>query len=93
MSTFQMEMTETANILSFASARSFVILDEIGNNTCMYSECAILITDWSVGRGTSTLEGLAIAQATMEHIHDNIGLLYSIIVLCHLLSVQAVGPS
>ena len=32
MSTFQMEMTETANILSFASSRSFVILDEIGND-------------------------------------------------------------
>ena len=30
MSTFQMEMLETANILSFASSRSFVILDEIG---------------------------------------------------------------
>lgn len=30
MSTFHMEMAETANILSFASPRSFVILDEIG---------------------------------------------------------------
>ncbi len=30
MSTFQMEMTETANILSNATANSFVILDEIG---------------------------------------------------------------
>ena len=30
MSTFHMEMTETANILSTATPRSFVILDEIG---------------------------------------------------------------
>ena len=32
MSTFHMEMTETANILTTATPRSFVILDEIG--TC-----------------------------------------------------------
>ena len=30
MSTFHMEMTETANILSNATSQSFVILDEIG---------------------------------------------------------------
>ena len=30
MSTFHMEMTETANILTTATPRSFVILDEIG---------------------------------------------------------------
>ena len=30
MSTFHMEMAETANILSSASSQSFVILDEIG---------------------------------------------------------------
>lgn len=32
MSTFHMEMTETANILTMATPRSFVILDEIGMN-------------------------------------------------------------
>lgn len=49
-STFMVEMSELAGILHRASARSLVILDE-------------------VGRGTSTLDGLAIAQATLEYLH------------------------
>ncbi|BBK34810.1 DNA mismatch repair protein MutS [Stella humosa] len=50
-STFMVEMVETAAILNQATARSFVILDEIG-------------------RGTATHDGLAIAWATVEHLHD-----------------------
>lgn len=53
-STFMVEMSETALILNNASARSFVILDEIG-------------------RGTSTFDGLSIAWAVAEHLHDIIG--------------------
>ncbi|WP_158746488.1 DNA mismatch repair protein MutS, partial [Acidisphaera sp. L21] len=53
-STFLVEMLETAAILTQATERSLVILDE-------------------VGRGTSTHDGLAIAQATMEHLHDVVG--------------------
>lgn len=49
-STFMVEMSELSAILHGASARSLVILDE-------------------VGRGTSTLDGLAIAQAALEHLH------------------------
>jgi DNA mismatch repair protein MutS len=50
-STFMVEMVETAAILHLASARSLVILDEIG-------------------RGTATLDGLSIAWAAVEHLHD-----------------------
>ena len=50
-STFMMEMVETAAILSQATQRSFVILDEIG-------------------RGTASWDGLAIAWACTEHLHD-----------------------
>ncbi len=55
-STFMMEMTELADILSHATDRSLVILDE-------------------VGRGTSTADGLAIARAVTEYIHDELGAL------------------
>jgi DNA mismatch repair protein MutS len=53
-STFLVEMAETASILRQATARSLVVLDE-------------------VGRGTSTHDGLCIAQAVLEHLHDEIG--------------------
>ncbi|MCR5121786.1 MAG: DNA mismatch repair protein MutS [Ruminococcus sp.] len=54
-STFMVEMSEVADIVSHATKQSLVILDE-------------------VGRGTSTFDGISIAQAVCEYISGTKGL-------------------
>lgn len=53
LSTFMVEMTETAAMLEAATERSLVILDE-------------------VGRGTSTFDGMCLAQSILEHLLSDI---------------------
>ncbi|MFC4597970.1 DNA mismatch repair protein MutS [Cohnella hongkongensis] len=53
-STFMVEMKDIQIMTEQATARSLIIIDELG-------------------RGTSTDEGMAIAQAVIEYVHDHIG--------------------
>ncbi|MGH7666997.1 MAG: DNA mismatch repair protein MutS [Candidatus Dormibacteria bacterium] len=63
-STFMVEMEEMAQILAQSSARSLLVLDEIG-------------------RGTSTYDGMSIAQAILEHLHNHPGMARRVLFATH----------
>lgn len=68
-STFFIELSETKKILSEATPRSLVILDELG-------------------RGTSSYDGVAVAQAVLHHIASHIGCIGFFATHYHSLAVE-----
>ena len=68
MSTFMVEMTETATILNGATERSLVLLDEIGRGTSTYDGVSIA---WAV---TEHLHALGARTVFATHYHELVGL-------------------
>jgi DNA mismatch repair protein MSH6 len=68
-STFFVELAETKKILSEATPRSLVILDELG-------------------RGTSSYDGVAVAQAVLHHVATHIGCIGFFATHYHSLAVE-----
>lgn len=71
-STFFVELSETKKILSEATPRSLVILDELG-------------------RGTSSYDGVAVAQAVLHHVATHIGCLGFFATHYHSLATEFAG--
>jgi DNA mismatch repair protein MutS len=72
MSTFMMEMTETATILNGVTERSLVLLDEIGRGTSTYDGVSIAwaVTEWLNECGARTVFA--------THYHELVGLAESL---------------
>ena len=66
-STFMVEMTETANILNHATARSLVLLDEIGRGTSTFDGLSIA---WAVVESLHAARGGAPRTLFATHYHE-----------------------
>lgn len=66
-STFMVEMSETANILNNATARSLVILDEIGRGTSTFDGLSIA---WAVAENLVDKESKGVKTLFATHYHE-----------------------
>jgi len=66
-STFMVEMEETANIVNNATAKSLVILDEIGRGTSTFDGMSIA---WAVARYLHDLGGTGVKTLFATHYHE-----------------------
>jgi len=67
MSTFMMEMSETANILNNTTSRSMIILDEIGRGTSTFDGLSIA---WATAEYLNTRSGFRPKTLFATHYHE-----------------------
>jgi DNA mismatch repair protein MutS len=67
LSTFMVEMTETANILSHATSRSLILLDEVGRGTSTFDGLSIA---WAVAEYIHTHHDLQARTLFATHYHE-----------------------